>query len=54
MQDPAQRIPNIATGKVDITIQFMTVTPQRAQLVGVHAALLRRGHRAADAARTPR
>jgi polar amino acid transport system substrate-binding protein len=32
-QDPAQRIPNIATGKVDIVIQFMTVTPQRAQLV---------------------
>ena len=32
-QDPAQRIPNIATGKVDITIQFMTVTPQRAQLI---------------------
>src|SRR5213080_402341 len=32
-QDPAARIPNITTGKVDITIQFMTVTPQRAQLV---------------------
>jgi polar amino acid transport system substrate-binding protein len=32
-QDAAQRIPNIVTGKVDITIQFMTVTPQRAQLV---------------------
>src|SRR5215472_6897186 len=32
-QDPAQRIPNIATGKVDITIQFMTVTAQRAQLI---------------------
>jgi polar amino acid transport system substrate-binding protein len=32
-QDPAARIPNIATGKVDITIQFMTVTPQRAQQV---------------------
>ena len=32
-QDPAQRIPNIATGKVDIVIQFMTVTPGRAQLV---------------------
>jgi polar amino acid transport system substrate-binding protein len=32
-QDPAQRIPNIATGKVDITIQFMTMTPQRAQLI---------------------
>src|SRR5205809_519299 len=32
-EDPAQRIPNITTGKVDIVIQFMTVTPQRAQLV---------------------
>ncbi len=32
-QDPAARIPNITTGKVDITIQFMTVTPGRAQLV---------------------
>ena len=32
-QDPAARIPNITTGKVDIVIQFMTVTPQRAQLV---------------------
>jgi len=33
LQDPAQRIPNIVAGKVDIVIQFMTVTPQRAQLV---------------------
>lgn len=32
-QDPAARIPNINTGKVDIVIQFMTVTPQRSQLV---------------------
>jgi polar amino acid transport system substrate-binding protein len=32
-QDPAARIPNITTGKVDITIQFMTITSQRAQLV---------------------
>ena len=32
-QDPASRIPNITTGKVDIVIQFMTVTAQRAQLV---------------------
>jgi polar amino acid transport system substrate-binding protein len=32
-QDPAARIPNIATGKVDIVIQFMTTTSQRAQLV---------------------
>jgi polar amino acid transport system substrate-binding protein len=33
LQDPAARIPNIATGKVDITIQFMTVTAGRAQQV---------------------
>ena len=32
-QDPAQRIPNITTIKVDIVVQFTTVTPQRAQLV---------------------
>src|SRR6266478_5693875 len=32
IQDSAARIPNIASGKVDITIQFMTVTAQRAQL----------------------
>jgi polar amino acid transport system substrate-binding protein len=32
-QDPAARIPNITTGKVDVVIQFMTVTSQRAQLV---------------------
>lgn len=32
-QDPAARIPNITTGKVDITIQFMTMSAQRAQLV---------------------
>src|SRR5918992_3234193 len=32
-QDPAARIPNIVTGKVDIVIQFMTVTAGRAQLV---------------------
>ena len=32
-QDPAQRIPNVTTGKVDITIQFMTMTAQRAQLI---------------------
>lgn len=32
-QDPAARIPNIVTGKVDICIQFMTVTAQRAQQV---------------------
>ena len=33
LQDPAQRIPNVATGKVDIVIQFMTMSGQRAQLV---------------------
>jgi polar amino acid transport system substrate-binding protein len=32
-QEANQRIPNIATGKVDIVIQFMTVSPARAQLV---------------------
>ncbi|MBV8911698.1 MAG: transporter substrate-binding domain-containing protein [Acetobacteraceae bacterium] len=32
-QDPAARIPNITTGKVDIVIQFMTISGQRAQLV---------------------
>jgi polar amino acid transport system substrate-binding protein len=32
-QDPAARIPNINTGKVDIVVQFMTITPARAQLV---------------------
>jgi len=32
-QDPASRIPNITAGKVDIVIQFMTVSPARAQLV---------------------
>ena len=33
MQDPAQRIPNVNTGKVDIVVQFMTMSGQRAQLV---------------------
>ncbi|MEO9191722.1 MAG: transporter substrate-binding domain-containing protein [Acetobacteraceae bacterium] len=32
-QDPAARIPNITTGKVDIVIQFMTISALRAQLV---------------------
>ena len=32
-QDPAARIPNVVTNKVDVVIQFMTVTAQRAQLV---------------------
>ncbi len=33
LQDPAARIPNVNTGKVDITIQFMTMSANRAQLV---------------------
>jgi polar amino acid transport system substrate-binding protein len=32
-QDPAARIPNINTNKVDITIQFMTMSADRSQLV---------------------
>lgn len=32
-QDPAQRVPNINTGKVDIVLQFMTISPARAQLI---------------------
>ena len=32
-QEPAARIPNLTTGKVDIVVQFMTVSPARAQLV---------------------
>jgi polar amino acid transport system substrate-binding protein len=32
-QDPNARIPNITSGKVDVVIQFMTVSPARAQLV---------------------
>ena len=32
-QDPAARVPNILTNKVDCVIQFMTVNGQRAQLV---------------------
>ena len=32
-QEADARIPNVTTGKVDITIQFMTVTAGRAQLV---------------------
>jgi polar amino acid transport system substrate-binding protein len=32
-QDPAARVPNITTGKVDIVIQFMTISSSRAQLV---------------------
>lgn len=33
LQDPAQRIPNVNTGKVDIVVQFMTMSGQRSQLV---------------------
>ena len=32
-QDPAARIPNITTGRVDVAIPFMTTSPARAQLV---------------------
>jgi polar amino acid transport system substrate-binding protein len=32
-EDPNARIPNIATGKVDVVIQFMTISAPRAQLV---------------------
>ncbi|MCW6507322.1 transporter substrate-binding domain-containing protein [Lichenifustis flavocetrariae] len=32
-EDPAQRIPNITTGKVDIVLQFMTISSARAQLI---------------------
>lgn len=32
-QDPSARIPNINTGKVDVVIQFMTISPARAQLI---------------------
>lgn len=32
-QDAAQRVPNINTGKVDAVLQFMTISPARAQLI---------------------
>jgi len=32
-QDAQQRIPNIVTGKVDITLQFMTISGVRSQLI---------------------
>jgi len=32
-QDAAQRVPNINTGKVDVVLQFMTISPARAQLI---------------------
>ena len=53
LQDPAARIPNITTGKVDITIQFMTVTAAAGAAGELHPALLRRGRGAADQARQP-
>ena len=53
LQDPAARIPNITTGKVDIIIQFMTVTREPGAARQLHAALLHRGRRAADQARQP-
>ena len=49
-QEPAARIPNVTTGKVDITIQFMTVTRGPRPARELLAALLHRGHRAADQA----
>lgn len=33
-QDPSARLPNIVSGKVDVVIQFMTMSPARAQLIG--------------------
>ena len=50
-QDPAQRIPNINTGKVDIVIQFMTCRPAARPARQLLAPLLCRGRGAADAAR---
>jgi len=32
-QEPAARIPNLVTGKIDCVVQFMTVSPARALLV---------------------
>ncbi len=32
-QESSARVPNIVTGKVDVVIQFMTISPARAQLV---------------------
>jgi len=42
-QSSDSRIPNIVTDKVDITCQFMTVTPQRAQLVNFSIPYYREG-----------
>lgn len=43
VQSSAARIPNLLTNKVDITCQFMTVTPQRAQLVAFTIPYYREG-----------
>ena len=45
-EDPAQRIPNITTGKVDIVLQFMTISAAARAADQFLAALLRRGRRA--------
>ena len=42
-QSSDDRIPNVTTGKVDITCQFMTVTAERAQQVGVTIPYYREG-----------
>jgi polar amino acid transport system substrate-binding protein len=42
-QSSDARIPNVTTGKVDITCQFMTVTAERAQQVGVTIPYYREG-----------
>jgi len=42
-QESDARIPNVTTGKVDITCQFMTVTAERAQQVAVTIPYYREG-----------
>ncbi len=42
-QSSDARIPNVTTGKVDITCQFMTVTAERAQQVAVTVPYYREG-----------
>ena len=67
LQDPAARIPNVISGKVDITIQFMTVTPagparhftrpyyiEGVALLSKPAARARSGQRCRPAEPTPR
>ena len=53
LQDPAARIPNVISGKVDITIQFMTVSAEPGPARELHPALLHRGRGAAQQARQP-